>query len=241
MVELIAHRGYARRFPENTLVAIAAAVAAGARYVEVDVQITRDGVPVLFHDDDCRRVCGHEGAIDQYDAATVATFSASLPSLFGERFRGNPVARLTDLAAFLGHNPAVTAFVEVKGRAAEVFGAAQAVALIHDALAAVRAQTVLISFAVPVIAAARGCFAQIGLVTSHYRDFAAPAIQALAPDYHFCDWQALPAGPLDPAGAALAVYEVDDADVARDLEARGVRFVETFAVAELAQALGIVS
>jgi glycerophosphoryl diester phosphodiesterase len=46
---IVAHRGYAFRYPENTLEAFQAAVDAGAKWVEVDVQL-RDGVPVLAHD-----------------------------------------------------------------------------------------------------------------------------------------------------------------------------------------------
>jgi len=47
---LVAHRGWQRRYPENTLPAIKGALDAGARYIEVDVQLSADGVPVLFHD-----------------------------------------------------------------------------------------------------------------------------------------------------------------------------------------------
>lgn len=46
---IVAHRGYALKHPENTLEAFQAAVDAGARWVEVDVQI-HDGAPVLAHD-----------------------------------------------------------------------------------------------------------------------------------------------------------------------------------------------
>ena len=46
---IVAHRGYAWRYPENTLEAFQAAVDVGARWVEVDVQLY-DGVPVLSHD-----------------------------------------------------------------------------------------------------------------------------------------------------------------------------------------------
>ena len=62
--ELIAHRGWAYRYPENTLPAIAGALGAGARYVEFDVQITADGVPVLFHDSTLDRTAGRPGCGD---------------------------------------------------------------------------------------------------------------------------------------------------------------------------------
>ncbi|WP_292835926.1 glycerophosphodiester phosphodiesterase family protein [Microbacterium sp.] len=57
---VLAHRGFvpldAEDVVENSIAAVAAAHAAGASYVESDCHITADGVVVLFHDDDLRRV-----------------------------------------------------------------------------------------------------------------------------------------------------------------------------------------
>ena len=47
---VLAHRGYHAELPENTLAAFEAAVALGADGIETDIQVTRDGVPILFHD-----------------------------------------------------------------------------------------------------------------------------------------------------------------------------------------------
>lgn len=47
---VIAHRGAARRFPENSLEAVEAAFEAGADGVEVDLRLTKDGTIVLQHD-----------------------------------------------------------------------------------------------------------------------------------------------------------------------------------------------
>ena len=48
--ELQGHRGARGRFPENTIEGFAAAVALGVDAVELDVAVTADGVPVVFHD-----------------------------------------------------------------------------------------------------------------------------------------------------------------------------------------------
>lgn len=57
-VTVVAHRGGPPPAPENTLAALEAAVEAGADYSEMDVQLTRDGVPVAVHDADLMRVAG---------------------------------------------------------------------------------------------------------------------------------------------------------------------------------------
>ncbi|WP_175411244.1 glycerophosphodiester phosphodiesterase [Streptomyces sp. TRM64462] len=55
-VTVVGHRGDPYRVRENTLASIRSALARGAHAVEVDVRLTRDGVPVLLHDDTLRRL-----------------------------------------------------------------------------------------------------------------------------------------------------------------------------------------
>ncbi|MEE1786112.1 glycerophosphodiester phosphodiesterase [Streptomyces sp. SP17BM10] len=54
----VAHRGDPYRFRENTLTSVESALARGADAVEVDVQLTRDKVPVLLHDRTLERLWG---------------------------------------------------------------------------------------------------------------------------------------------------------------------------------------
>jgi glycerophosphoryl diester phosphodiesterase len=55
-VQVIAHRGASRDHPENTPIAFEAALRQGCDGIECDLQLTRDGVPVLFHDRDLARL-----------------------------------------------------------------------------------------------------------------------------------------------------------------------------------------
>jgi len=55
---LIAHRGYSGRYPENTLLAYEAAYQHGARYMELDLQLSSDCVPILHHDVSLKRMSG---------------------------------------------------------------------------------------------------------------------------------------------------------------------------------------
>ena len=57
----IAHRGGAALNPENTLAAFADAVARGADGAELDVQLTRDGAVVVFHDNRLKSAICRDG------------------------------------------------------------------------------------------------------------------------------------------------------------------------------------
>ncbi|MBI5082455.1 MAG: hypothetical protein HZB17_14315 [Chloroflexi bacterium] len=60
--QIIAHRGASAAAPENTLAAFNLAVEFGADAVELDVDMTRDGVPIVIHDDTVDRTTDGHGA-----------------------------------------------------------------------------------------------------------------------------------------------------------------------------------
>ncbi|OOG27193.1 glycerophosphodiester phosphodiesterase [Thioalkalivibrio denitrificans] len=237
--ELIAHRGYAARFPENSLPGMEAAIRCGARYVEMDVQLSADGVPVLFHDKTLHRVCGLPGAVHEFPLATLMTLAAPERDRFGERYADNRLVSLAQVVALLEMHPHVTAFAEIKRVAVERFGVQPVLDAVLAALSPVAARCVLISFSVPLLAEASrrtdiDAFATnggekcgLGGVVSRWAD--REHLSGMGLGYLFCNVRGLPkSGPLAFESAQLAVYEVNDANVALALAARGVRFIETF-------------
>nr|WP_111551596.1 glycerophosphodiester phosphodiesterase [Kitasatospora sp. SolWspMP-SS2h] len=83
-VRAVAHRGDPYLHRENTLPAVSAALAAGADAVEVDVQLTRDGVPVLLHDRTLERLWNDQRQINRVtldQLAELATPGLRIPTL----------------------------------------------------------------------------------------------------------------------------------------------------------------
>ncbi len=69
---VLAHRGLALSAPENTLLAFLAALARGVTHIETDVRASLDGIAVISHDPDLRRVAGRAVRVDQLTAAELA-------------------------------------------------------------------------------------------------------------------------------------------------------------------------
>lgn len=69
-----AHRGASEYLPENTMLAFYTGIYMGANGIETDIQRTKDGVLVLFHDDTLTRVTGQPGSIGDYTFAQLQQF-----------------------------------------------------------------------------------------------------------------------------------------------------------------------
>lgn len=115
--EVIAHRGASAYAPENTLAAFRRAVAQSAREVELDVQLSRDDVLMVFHDGDLEAKTGGRGRIRDHDADTLRSlevgswFDGEHPGC-SERFAGTPLNTLGEV--FDAFGAALHYHVEIK-------------------------------------------------------------------------------------------------------------------------------
>ncbi len=96
---LIAHRGYSSEFPENTMPAFEGALDIGVDYIETDVQMTKDGRLVLFHDGDLSRITGLEGAVSDYTYAEISGMDAG--GWFDSAYEGVRIPTLEELLILL--------------------------------------------------------------------------------------------------------------------------------------------
>ncbi len=99
-IEIIGHRGYAARFPENTLPSLEGAVDAGADSVEFDVRVAACGTPVLFHDETLERTTDGAGLLAERPLEALRTLDAG--RWFDPSFAGTRIPTLAEaLAAVL--------------------------------------------------------------------------------------------------------------------------------------------
>ena len=233
--QLVAHRGYAFRYPENTLLAIEAAVEVGARFVEFDVLLSSDKVPVLFHDRDCLRMCGQPGAVHEYSLAELETFSVSEKGKFGDSYADNRITRLQALVDYIKSVPQVTVFVELKRQALQELGINTVLNAVLPMLAVIQSQVVIISYSIETLVEIRAQSSfPVAAVFDYWDERNDPLIKQLQPEYMFTDIHELPdAGDLSCRGSKLAVYECVDPEWADKVHQRGVDLVETFQIVEM--------
>lgn len=98
---LMAHRGAMAEAPENTAAAFDKALFRRIDGIECDVQLSADGIPVVFHDDDLFRITGESGAIFDYPFEKLNTFDYG--KWFSDSFSGASLMRLEDVLHNYAH------------------------------------------------------------------------------------------------------------------------------------------
>src|SRR5262245_53087723 len=109
-MDVIAHRGASGTCPENTLPAFRRAADVGAQMVELDVQLTRDGQPVVIHDWTLDRTTNGTGVVRRRTLAQIAALDAG--SWFDPAFAGTRVPTLDQVLTAIG----LRVNVELKSR-----------------------------------------------------------------------------------------------------------------------------
>jgi glycerophosphoryl diester phosphodiesterase len=113
---VFAHRGGARLAPENTMPAIDNGMALGADGLEIDVQLSADGIPVVIHDQTLDRTTDRTGPVNRLSAAELARVDAGCKfELDGKQpFRGQGIGVPT-LDEVLARHPSARVIIEMKG------------------------------------------------------------------------------------------------------------------------------
>ena len=92
---LIAHRGAMAEAPENVAAGFDIAFSYGIDGIETDVQLSSDGIPVIFHDDTLRRITGKKGSVADYPIAALQELDYG--AWYAEAFRGETILSLEAL------------------------------------------------------------------------------------------------------------------------------------------------
>lgn len=210
---IVAHRGNAVEHRENSVAAIRSAVELGARFVEFDVQMSSDMVPVLMHDACLLRMYGKD--CDSFDTSA-------------EGLKALGVETLEEGIAALG---TATAFIEIKRDALKKF----ATLAVVDRVCQICSpdQCVIISFDHDAALLARAKGFRIGFIVPDMSPVMRANCELHNPEYVFVDQKQV-TGPVWP-GFLWVSYEVVNRAMAARLMGYGVHLLETMRVRQFMQ------
>jgi len=219
---LVAHRGDHEDTPENTLISFERAVAGGARWLECDIQFTRDTVPVVLHDAQLGRLCDIDRNIGSYDSGELSGLSVFEPARIGRRLEGQPILFLADFLQWLDAQPGVSLFLEIKHEALDRLSPGGIADVLLPMIGGSSTPIVPISSSTAILEVLRErCALPLGWV--------AEDTQPQMPlDYVFlegCEKEAIQGW--HDRGALVAVYTINDAARAEACWAAGANLVET--------------
>lgn len=223
------HRGAAAYAPENTLEGFREAARRGIGWVEFDVKLTADGVPILFHDDKLDRTTNGRGPVAAARFDDIRRLDAG--SWFAPRFAGAHVPSFRE-ALELARDLGLGANIEIKpcpGREAET--AERAATLIEEQWPARRPPPLISSFMPASLAALkekapalpRGLLLYEDGLPSWKRDARDLACSTVHCSQH--NMTAAWAAEIRALGYGLVVYTVNEPARARELMTFGVQCI----------------
>ena len=235
---IVAHRGFAARYPENTLEAMQAAVAVGARYLECDIQLSADHVPFLMHDPDFKRTAGLDQRFFELDAAEIDSIKVGESARFGEQFIQVRPTRLTTFCQYLnqlsGQGIHTRAFIEVKEESTQHFDLETVMQAIVGCTGSLHSAYTLIAFDTDVVRYAEAQKLSSGLVLPEWSEQIFQFIEQTRPDFVFSDTDIVPSSQETlPEIAHWALYEVTEPNIAQHWLERGSALIETMEVEKL--------
>ena len=229
----VAHRGYAAAYPENTLIALDAALKAGAKYVEVDIQLSADQVPVLFHDRDLQRLCEKPKAIHDYNFSELETFKLAYREKFSETYAENKITSLQVFIDYLKKRSQLNAFIELKRSMIEFFGVEVVLSVILPMFKGMNDQISFISYHQDILKEIDlNTDFSTGIVVDEWGEYTAE--DSWIPQWLFCSAEGLPLDDKDLSSESkIVVFEVGEIELAKKLLKRGIKYLETFKIKEM--------
>jgi len=239
---LVAHRGFAGKYPENSLSAFEAAINCGGKHLELDVQLTADGVAVVVHDENLLRISGTDISVLESQWAELQNVSIGEPERFANQFHEEKLLSLSEFAKLLKSHPDVTAFVELKEESINKFGKEKFLAVATETLSEVKTQCTFISFDSGILFYTKQHYdLPIGYVLKQFDEKAYNIARQLMPDYLICNYKKIPDNDnaLWEDDWEWFLYEIIDPQVALQWFQRGVRYIETMEIESMMQGLKI--
>ena len=225
---IVGHRGVPNKFPENSLAGFRYAATNNLPAIELDVQFSKDHVPVVFHDEVLDRVTNNSGSIADYNFLELANISAHEPNRFADQFFPSPIFSLRQFCEALnGYTGEV--FIEIKAERLEFIGYRAAVENVIKATRVANFAIVFISFDEACVAEFKRRGLRVGWVLSRYDENARKIVMHEQFDFVICDKTKIKnPSRLWITAAEWFIYDITECEEARQWQQAGVRYIESW-------------
>jgi len=238
-IQWVAHRGECQSYIENTLTSITEAIKNGITNIEIDVQLSKDGVPILFHDRSLSRMCNKSKAIAEIELSSLKQLTLKPDDNVHLERKTDKIPTLCEVVSLIQKHPQITLFVEIKRVNFLHFSYQQVYNCTIKILKPILSQVVLISFSYRFLRLCRSHSLQaIAYVLPSWQQFTPKMLAKLQPKYIFCNITRTPKAYIfDNSKFSWVVYEISNTAEASDFNNRGVQYLESFTTRKLQQKL----
>lgn len=233
---LVAHRGDMSTYPENSLLALTKAAELGFCYLELDIQFSKDIVPIVIHDNNLVRTTGIDKNV--FECTTKELLSHRvLTSQKIEDVALLNIATLEKTVEVLNNYPEITVFVEIKRQCLEYVDLEIVMDTVLKDLEQAKFKTVIISFVREVVEQVKRKENIItGWVLNKYDRVNQAIANELQPDYLFCNVKKInKPTELWKGSWKWALYDITNPTFAYELLEQGVDLIETGDVVRLSK------
>ncbi len=235
---LIAHRGDMTCYPENSMGAILAAVNLGFLNIEIDIQLSKDAVPIVIHDDNLLRTTGSNKNIRDLNAKDISNYLLNQEHQLSDDLTLYNIPSLNVVVNTLNKYPQMTLFVELKRQSIEYFGSRFVVDVVLQHLKKAKFKIVIISFVADVISLVQSLSQySVGFVIREFNQAHQDQAERMQPDYLFCNIDKISSPEILWNGKwQWALYDIQDPQLACELLNQGIALIETGDIVKLANA-----
>jgi len=231
----VAHRGNCEHHIENTLESVESAINNGIKHIEIDVQLTQEGLPVVFHDNNLKVLLG----IDKNMAETSYTRLSKTPL---QPRKVNPIKTdyfaplLSQIVLLIKQHKNITLYVEVKNINFQYFSYQHVYKTLIKTLKPIINQVVIIGFSYRFLRLVKkNSSTPIAYVLPSWQQYSSKMLKNLQPEIIFTDITIIPTNEtFHTKKEKWVAYEVSSIKKAKQLITQGIFGLESFTPALLA-------
>ncbi len=235
---IVGHRGFPSCYPENSLAGINTALQLGLKAIEIDIQLTRDGIPIVFHDTRFDRVANFCGSIFNFSYRELCNISIHEPDRFLLKYYPTPILSLENFCrGFFSYD--FELFIEIKQESYSVLNKKNYADSVIKASNLFSKNRIIISYDDDILAYIKNKYKlPVGIILNEYSPESYLSVKELKPNFVICNFKKLRnVERLWEINGSWFIYDIVNQQDAIFWKQLGVKYLESWDPIRLMQSL----